>query len=66
MTISQKAIQEKRDKGYPFDNILFQTPERAILFQDEQEVLNTDITDAKNLVEALQYLFSYSDATFSE
>ena len=61
-----KAIQEKRDKGYPFDNILFQTPERGILFQDEQEVLNTDITDPKNLVEALQYLFSYSDATFSD
>ncbi len=61
-----KAIQEKRDKGYPFDNILFQTPERAILFQDEQEVLNTDITDSKNLVESLQYLFSYSDTTFSD
>ena len=61
-----KAIQEKRDKDYPFDNILFQTPERAILFQDEQEVLNTDITDSKNLVEALKYLFSYSDTTFSD
>ena len=61
-----KAIQEKRAKGYPFDNILFQTPERAILFQDEQEVLNTDITDSKNLVESLQYLFSYSDTTFSD
>ncbi len=61
-----KAIQEKREKGYPFDNILFQTPERAILFQDEQEVLNTDITDSKNLVESLQYLFSYSDTTFGD
>ena len=55
-----KAIQEKRDNGYPFDNILFQTPERAILFQDEQEVLNTDITEPKNLVESFQYLFSYT------
>ena len=61
-----KAIQEKREKSYPFDNILFQTPERAILFQDEQEVLNTDITDPKNLVEALQRLFSYSDTTFND
>ena len=59
-----KAIQEKREKSYPFDNILFQTPERAILFQDKQEVLNTDITDPKNLVEALLRLFSYSDTTF--
>ena len=60
------AIQEKRDKGYPFNNILFQNPERAILFQNEQEVLNTDITDSENLVESLQYLFSYSDTTFSD
>ena len=61
-----KAIQEKREKGYPFDNILFQTPGRAVLFQDEQEVLNTDITDPDNLIEALQYLFSYSDTTFGD
>ena len=61
-----KAIQEKRDKGYPFNNILFQNPERAILFQNEQEVLNTDITDPKNLVESLQHLFAYSDTTFND
>lgn len=61
-----KAIQEKRQNGYPFDNILFQTPERAILFQDEQKVLNIDITNSKNLVEAFQRLFSYSDTTFSD
>ena len=36
------------------------------MFQDEQEVLNTDITDSKNLVEALKYLFSYSDTTFGD
>ena len=59
-----KAIQEKRDKGYPFDNILFQTPERAILYQNDEEVLDTDITDPENLVEALQRLFSYSNTTF--
>ncbi len=60
------AIQEKRENGYPFNNILFQTPDRAILFQDEQEVLNIDITDSKNLIETLQRLFSYSDTTFSD
>ena len=61
-----KAIQEKRDKGYPFDNILFQTPERAILFQNEEVALDTDITDPENLVEVLQRLFSYSRITFSD
>ena len=61
-----KAIQEKRDKGYPFDNILFQNPERAILYQNEEVALDPDITDPENLVEVLQRLFSYSGITFSD
>ena len=61
-----KAIQEKRDKGYPFDNILFQNPERAILYQNDEVVLDTDITDPTNLVEVLQRLFSYSNITFKD
>ena len=61
-----KAIQEKRKKGYPFDNILFQNPERAILYQNDEVALDTDITDPENLVEVLQRLFSYSGITFSD
>ena len=61
-----KAVQEKRHKGYPFDNILFQNPERAILYQNGVEVLDTDITVPENLVETLQRLFSYSNVTFKD
>ena len=61
-----KAIQEKRDKGYPFDNLLFQNPERAVLYQNYAVALDTDITDPANLVEVLQRLFSYSRITFSD
>ena len=31
----QKAVRDKRNAGYPTDNILFQTPERAILVQTD-------------------------------
>ena len=54
-----KAVQEKRDAGYPFDNTLFQTPQRAILYQNGAEVLDIDITEPANLIAALQYLFAY-------
>ena len=54
-----KAIQEKRDAGYPLDNTLFQTPQRAILYQNGAEVLDTDITEPARLIAALQYLFAY-------
>ena len=54
-----KAVQEKQNAGYPLDNILFQTPQRAILYQNGQEVLDVDITEPAHLIDTLQYLFSY-------
>ena len=55
-----KAVQEKREAGYPLDNILFQNPQRAILYQNGQEVLDLNITEPANLIATLQYLFSYT------
>ena len=55
-----KAVQEKQNVGYPLDNILFQTPQRAILCQNGQEVLDVDITEPAHLIDTLQYLFSYA------
>ena len=54
-----RSVQEKREAGYPLDNILFQTPQRAILYQNGHEVLDLDITEPANLIAALQYLFAY-------
>ena len=54
------ALEEKRDAGYPFDNILFQTPERAIVYQNGHEVLDLNITEPTHLITALQHLFAYT------
>ena len=54
-----KAVAEKRDAGYPLDNILFQNPQRAILYQNGQVALDVDITEPARLIAALQYLFAY-------
>ncbi len=54
-----KSVLEKRDAGYPLDNTLFQTPQRAILYQNGAEVLDIHITEPANLIAALQYLFAY-------
>ena len=53
------AIKAKREAGYPFDNILFQTPERGILIQNGQITLDTDLTDPNNLITTLQRLFGF-------
>ena len=55
-----KAVQDKCDAGYPLDNTLFQSPTRAILYQNGQVVLDTDITDPGHLIDVLQYLFAYT------
>ncbi len=55
-----KAVEEKQDAGYPLDNILFQTPQRAILYQNGQMALDLDITEPAGLIATLQYLFSYT------
>ena len=52
-------IEKKFDAGYPQDNILFQTPERAILYQHGREVINADITERETLVTVLETFFAY-------
>ncbi len=54
-----RAVQDKRNAGYPLDNILFQNPQRVILYQNGQVALDVDITEPARLIAALQYLFSY-------
>ena len=55
-----RAVQQKREAGYPLDNILFQTPQRGILVQNGQVALDLDISDPANLIASLKYLFAYT------
>ena len=59
-------IQHKFETGYPRDNILFQTPQRAILWQNDQPVLEADLTDATQLIETLQTFFSHRPQAYLE
>ena len=52
-------VQRKFDEGYPRNNILFQTPQRAILWQDGHEVHDADLTDPTQLIEVLDAFFAY-------
>ncbi len=54
----QRAVEEKRVAGYPLDNVLFQNPQRGILYQNGERVFDVDITDPTRLIAALQYLFA--------
>ena len=56
------AVRQKFDVGYPQDNILFTTQERAILYQDGQEVMDVGIADAEAFIRVLHAFFSYEQA----
>ena len=59
-------VQRKFEAGYPRDNILFQTPKRAILWQNDQRVLDADLTDSAQLIETLQTFFSHRPQAYVE
>ena len=52
-------VERKFAAGYPRDNILFQTPQRAILWQNGRMTLDADLTDATQLIETLWTFFAY-------
>ena len=62
----QAEVKRKFDAGYPKDNIIFQTPERAILWQDNLQVRDADLNDKNQLVEVLRIFFTYLPPKYHE
>ena len=58
-------VDRKFAAGYPRDNILLQTPRRAMLWQNGSLVLDTDLTDAEQLIETLQMFFGYQPQEYA-
>ncbi|XSG77099.1 type ISP restriction/modification enzyme [Herpetosiphon llansteffanensis] len=52
-------VRKKFAAGYPADNILFQAPQRIILWQDQRQVLDVDISQPDALIDALLLFFNY-------
>lgn len=54
-----REVDRKLEKGYPRDNIIFQAPERAILYQGGSRILDLDISRPEPLVEIVNTFFDY-------
>jgi predicted helicase len=54
-----REVKKKINAGYPQNNIIFQAPERAILWQNGRTVLDLDISEPTALVEILKQFFEY-------
>jgi predicted helicase len=55
----KKEIPKKFAVGYPKDNMLFQRPDRAILYQDGKLVMDADLTKDQELVDIVRQFFEY-------
>jgi predicted helicase len=61
-----KEVKKKLTAGYPQNNIIFQAPERAILWQNGRSVLDVDINEPAALVEIVRRFFDYTPPEFEE
>ena len=62
-----REIKKKFEAGYPRDNILFQTPRRAVLYQsDSAPVLDEDITRPEALVDVLKTFLEYQPPAIAD
>ena len=54
-----REIKAKLEKGYPRDNIIFQAPERAVLYQAGARIADLDISNPDNLAQIVNQFFGY-------
>jgi predicted helicase len=59
-------VKKKIAAGYPTDNIIFQAPPRAILYQDGKKVADEDITKPEALVDIIKAFFGYQPPEFDQ
>lgn len=61
-----REIKLKLAAGYPTDNIVFQAPDRAILYQGGRERLDANLTQPNELVDLLKAFFEYEPPLLAE
>ncbi|MDX2076922.1 MAG: type ISP restriction/modification enzyme [bacterium] len=62
----EKEVKKKFADGYPKDNILFQSPDQAILYQNGFEVMNVRLDSPESLINILNAFFSYTTPAIEE
>ena len=53
-------IRKKINAGYPITNTIFEDTRRAILYQNNKQVLEVDLTQPKELTNVLDHFFHYA------
>jgi predicted helicase len=62
----EKEIKAKLALGYPRRNILFQSPDRAVLYQDGKRVLDTGLGKLEQVTDVLRAFLNYEEPAWEE
>ncbi|MGB1287183.1 MAG: hypothetical protein ACPG7F_11660, partial [Aggregatilineales bacterium] len=62
----EAEIIKKRQKGYPFTNIIFEDTQQAVLYQDGMRITETPLTDREGVARLLTEFLNYESAPFQE
>jgi hypothetical protein len=60
------ALRQFDSLGYARNDILFQTPRRALLFQNDTLGFDADLTQPRALIDAFNVFFSYTPPAYTE
>ena len=58
-------IRRKRERDYPFSNIIFEDTNTAILYQNERRILQADCSDRTELADLLTQFYRHETPDFS-
>ncbi len=61
-----REIKKKFDVGYPKNNILFQAPDRIVIWQDKQKVFDENTSKPEHLIEGLKFFFEYEAPAYKD
>ena len=58
--------QKKSEAGYPFKNIIIQSPTHALLYQNGTLCLDVDVSEPENLIHLLDTFFGYQEENIAD
>lgn len=62
----EREIEQKRDRGYSFKNIIFEDTRTAVLYQRGDRVLSAPVDDATRLADLLTRFYQYEIPPFDD
>ncbi len=62
----ETEIKKKREKGYRFDNIIFEDTRTGVLFQDGQEVIRRDLRQPEQVADLLTRFYGHEIEPFTK